>query len=287
MNRILVVDDDRLMVEVLLETLQAENLASTGAYDRASAAELIQKEFFPVILADLRLRTEAEGLGLLEQIRHFSPRSAVVTITGMVDEVIEVRLRELGSRSVLIKPLHPEAVIALVREMLAEIEESSVLLKEEEDVDVLYTSVTPMLRALAYRRFGFSGDDADELIQRAWLLYVEKRNAIRASRAWLTGTIMNLCKQEIQRRYRQRAYDETCDAPAMTSSGDGDARIAIQQALASLDKRGRELCVRIGLEKQSYEEVSAAMRLPIGSIGPLFIRAKGRMRARLTPEHAA
>ncbi len=40
----------------------------------------------------------------------------------------------------------------------------------------------------------------EELVQHAWLLYFEKRSAIRAARAWMKGTIMNLCKQEIQQR---------------------------------------------------------------------------------------
>lgn len=281
MNRILVVDDDRAVVETMMEALDAENLPSVAAYDRASAEALIQKEFFPVILADLRLGTEADGIGLLEEIRRLSPRSAVVTITGTADEVIELRLRELGSRTVLHKPVQPDVVIALVREMLGEIEESATLL-EEDDIEVLYASVTPKLRALAFRRYGFSGEDADDLIQRAWMLYLEKKSAIRASRAWMTGTIMNLCKQEIQQRYRRRAFDIDYDAPQNASCDANDARIAIEQALSVLDDRGRELCVRIGLEKQSYEQVSAAMGLAIGSVGPLFIRAKDRMRAHLS-----
>jgi DNA-directed RNA polymerase specialized sigma24 family protein len=39
------------------------------------------------------------------------------------------------------------------------------------------------------------------------------------------------------------------------------------------------LCELIGLEQCSYEEVSAAAGLPLGSIGPLYIRAKNKLRA--------
>ena len=55
----------------------------------------------------------------------------------------------------------------------------------------------------------------------------------------------------------------------------------IHLSLSALDGRGRELCVRIGLEEESYEEISRAMHLPIGSIGPLFGRAKAKMRKQL------
>jgi DNA-directed RNA polymerase specialized sigma24 family protein/ActR/RegA family two-component response regulator len=280
MSRILVVDDDPMIVESLQETLSEESLASAGAYDQASAEALIRNEFFPIILADLRLRTAEEGLALLAMIQQSSPDSAVVTITASADDVIKIRLRDLGSRTVLLKPVHPDVLISLVREMLTEIEESAALLGDE-GIEVLYTAVTPQLRGLAYRRYGFSGDDAEELVQRAWLLYFEKRSAIRAVRAWMKGTIMNLCKQEIQQRCRRRSFDDDYDIPTETVCGADDARIAIRQALGVLDGRSRELCVRIGLEKQTYDEVSIAMHLPLGSIGPLFIRAKERMRAQL------
>jgi RNA polymerase sigma factor (sigma-70 family) len=281
MNRILVVDDDRAIVEALQETLDSESLDNVGAFSQASAEDLISKEFFPVILADLRLRTMAEGLGLLEQIRRCSPNSAVVTITGSVDDVIRVRLEELGSRAVLLKPVEPEVLIALVREMLGEIAVAAAG-GVEEDIEVLYATVTPKLRAMAYRRYGFSGEEADDLVQKAWLLYVEKKSSIRATRAWMTGTVLNLCKQEIQRRYRERAFEAASNETEATRCGADDAHIALSQALARLDERGRELCIRIGIERQSYEEVSVAMNLPIGSIGPLFIRAKDRMRGVLT-----
>lgn len=287
MNRILVVDDDPFILDSILDLFAIEGLESVAARDCESAELLIQSEFFPVILADLRVRTEADGLGLLEHIRRVSPNSAVVTITGNTDDVIEIRLRELGARTVLLKPVEPEVLIALVREMLGEIEESAALL-ESDDIEILYTTVTPKLRAIAFRRYGFSGEEADDLVQRAWLLYFEKKAAIRAARSWMTGTLMNLCKQEIQQRYRQRAYDNQQDAAQAIVNADAhDARIAIEQAMSVLDERGQELCRRIGLAGQSYEEVAAAMNLPIGSIGPLFIRAKNRMRAHLTMAMAA
>jgi len=214
-----------------------------------------------------------------------SPQSAVVTITGSIDDVIEVRVRELGSRTVLLKPMEPEAIITVVREMLAEIERAAALLDEEgdeEEIDILYAAITPKLRAVASRRYGFAGYEAEDMIQKAWVLYAEKRNAIRATRAWMTGTVVNLCKQEIQRRYRERAFDQSFDKTTLVSHPADDARIAIKQAFSVLDERGRELCTRIGLDRQSYQEVSTAMGLPIGSIGPLFIRAKERMRSHLT-----
>ncbi len=38
------------------------------------------------------------------------------------------------------------------------------------------------------------------------------------------------------------------------------------------------LCTTIGLEQRTYDEVSAAAAIPIGSVGPLYMRAKERLR---------
>ena len=60
-----------------------------------------------------------------------------------------------------------------------------------------------------------------------------------------------------------------------------DAVLAVRQALARLDDRSRTLCSLIGLEQRSYEEVSMAENLPLGSIGPLYLRAKKKLRLEL------
>ena len=60
-----------------------------------------------------------------------------------------------------------------------------------------------------------------------------------------------------------------------------DTRLIINEAMSRIDSRSRELCRRIGMEGSSYAEVSERMSLPIGSIGPLYIRAKERLRRSL------
>ncbi len=281
MERILVIDDNPLVVKGIVQLLEAEGLVVASAFDRESAEALVRAEFFPVILADLRVRSEEDGLNLLEQIRALSPRSAVATITGEADDVLKMRLRDLGARMVLLKPVDPEVVISLVRELLGEIESAAALLTDDE-FNALHAAITPRLRSIACRRYALQCEDAEELIQKAWLLFLEKRAAIRASRAWLAGTVANLCKQEIAKRYRRRALESRYHAPSHNTPDALDAGIAVQQAMSVLDGRGRELCIRIGLEEESYGEISRAMQLPIGSIGPLFGRAKAKMRKQLS-----
>src|SRR4051812_23131038 len=121
MSRVLIVDDDPGVLEALQTWFELENIDALGALDRTTAEALIAAEYFPIVLADLRLRSEADGLQLLESIRRISPRSRVASITGAVD-FDEARLRELGASIVLRKPMPAEEIVAAIRELLAEIE---------------------------------------------------------------------------------------------------------------------------------------------------------------------
>lgn len=275
MSRILVVDDDPMIVAGVTMMLDVHDLSSEGACDAEAAEALIGREFFPVILADLRLRTEEEGLRLLDSIRRLSPRSRVATMTGYADAETERRLRERGAELVLHKPLEEEVLIAALREMLAAVEAAEQ--EHGEDLDSLYLATRKALFAVSRKRYGFSQDETEELIQEAWVLYLEKRNAVRTPKAWLTGTIANLCRQEIERRQRERArHGEMIDVPVVPRI---DAGLTLEQGLSRLDDRSRTLCTLIGIEQRSYEEVSASTALPLGSIGPLYIRAKKKLRA--------
>lgn len=275
MTRILIVDDDPVIAEGLMALLGVCDLEAGLALDRDTAEAMVAREFFPVILADLRLQSEEEGYRLLDSIRRLSPRSRVASMTGYATPDIEARLRELGARLVLHKPVEGDELIAVMREMLAEVERADDA-QSGDDLEQVYTNTIATLRAISRGRFRFAAEDAEELIQEAWCLFLEKRQSIRTPKAWLSGTIANLCRQEIDRRTRERMRTDAMDEPAVDGIRDGV--IAVRQGLAKLDPRSRMLCEMIGLEQRSYDEVSAAANLPLGSIGPLYIRAKNKLR---------
>ena len=271
MSQILVVDDDPHVLAVLTALLDLEDLRPAAAPDCATAEAMISAQFFPVILADLRLRSDAEGLQLLESIRRLSPRSRVASMTGYASIDMEARALERGAQLVLQKPIEAGALLAVLREMLAEVERA-----DSDDLDAMYTASLGALRAIARGRFRFPAGDAEELIQETWCLFLEKRRAVREPRAWLSGTIANLCRQEIERLARDRA--RASEMPEIAIRTAPDDVLAVRQALARLDARSRALCEMIGMERHTYEEVSAAAGIPLGSVGPLFIRAKAKLR---------
>ena len=281
MNRILIVDDEAPLAEGLALLFETEQLEAVSASTCEAAEMLMRGEFFPVILADVRLRTEEEGLRLLESIRSITPRSRVASLTGYATPGTEAKLRALGALTILYKPIDFDELLRVVREMLGASTAEDVA--EPVDLDELYVKVRGLLYSLPARRYGLTADDAEEIVQEAWCLFLEKRATIRQPRAWLAGAVVNLCKQSIgdKRRCREK---ETELSPSL-QSGDRhnhDDVLTVRQALGRVDQRTRDLCTLIGLENRSYDDVSTQLGIPLGSVGPLYMRAKVKLKETVT-----
>jgi RNA polymerase sigma factor (sigma-70 family) len=277
LNRVLIVDDEAPIAEGLMLLFEMEQIEAVTAVTREAAEELVRTDFFPVILADVRLRSEEEGLRLLESIRSLTPRSRVASLTGYRTPDGEARVRALGAEIVLYKPVDFDELLGVVREMLGAFTPEDVA--EPINLDELYNQVRGLLHALPGRRYGLAPQEAEEIVQDAWCLFLQKQATIREPRAWLAGAVVNLCKQTIGENRRRRDR-ETEITPTLEAGGNQayDAVLAVRQALARVDQRTRALCTLIGLENRSYEEVSASLGIPIGSIGPLYMRAKVKLK---------
>jgi RNA polymerase sigma factor (sigma-70 family) len=278
-GRVLIVDDEEAIVEGLLALLQCEAIESRGAFDRLGAESLMEEAFYSVVVADLRLHTEAEGLELLDAIRRISPRSRVLTLTGFATLELEKEVLRRGSTKVILKPAPAEDILAAIADLLAEVEKLAAA-QETVDIEELHSGMRKLLHSIPRKRYGLSAEEAEEVVQQAWLLFLEKRELIRVARPWLIGTVANLCKRQIGASMRHResftGHEVLAELPDTNASSD-DA-IALRQALDSLSEESRTLCILIAIDGYAYEEVSAITGLPLGSIGPMYLRAKSKMR---------
>lgn len=227
-----------------------------------------------MILADLRMRGDDDGFHLIDAVQRLGPRSRIATITGFADAETARQLKERGACLVLQKPLLEVDLVAALLEMLQAVAQAAAQLQCDDES--LYAATLKTLKTIACGRFGFPLSDAEELLQETWLLFLEKRHAVREPRSWLSGTVANLCRQEIGRRMKER--ESAVEMIEQASLPAEDAILSIRQALGRLDPRSRTLCTLIGLEQHSYEEVSQTIDIPLGSVGPLYQRAKARLR---------
>jgi RNA polymerase sigma factor (sigma-70 family) len=271
---VLIIDDDEMVAVGLQSLLMMEDIDAQIALDAEAAEELIIEHFFPIILADLRLRSAGDGLKLIERIRRISPRSRVAAMTGYPSPDIARRAADAGAEALLAKPFESDELLIVIRRLLE-------ALPQPADDATVYTTTTPRLRGLVARRFRLTREDCDDLLQESWCLLLEKRGDVREVGPWLAGTIANLARQTIYRRVRDRGGD-AAPAPEGSYECDQALSIAVRNALGRLDARSRNLCELIGIEGLSYAEVSERLAMPSGSVGPLYMRAKERLRIELS-----
>jgi RNA polymerase sigma factor (sigma-70 family) len=281
-RRILVVDDEPMIVEGLTIHLSFEELDAAGACDRQSATAMLAAENYSIVVADLCLKTYEDGLMLIDEIRRLSPGSRIISMTGHADAALESEVLARGAARLLRKSEGERPIIDAILEVLAEIElEAS--RQDALDLEKLYLHTVRVLHSIPMRRFGLSASQAEDVVQDAWLLFLEKRGLIHSPRAWLAGAVSKLCLQLLDRARRLRVVDDDTLTELIEPCDDGtQSRMIVGQAMSRLDARSRELCRRIAIEGHSYAEVSDGMSLPIGSVGPLYIRAKEKLRRSLT-----
>jgi DNA-binding response OmpR family regulator len=101
--RILVVDDDRVILELASIVLRSDGYSVRTANDGIQALNLLAEEPFELVLLDFMM-PKKDGLEVLQEIKEKSPDVAVIIFTGMGSENIAVNAMKAGAADYIIKP---------------------------------------------------------------------------------------------------------------------------------------------------------------------------------------
>ena len=115
MIRILAVDDERPIAELLRISLTRAGYECTCAYDGISAANLIEKENFDLILLDIML-PGIDGFELMEYIR--STGTPVIFLTAKNAVADRVKGLRMGAEDYIVKPFDILELLARVEGVL-------------------------------------------------------------------------------------------------------------------------------------------------------------------------
>jgi len=138
------------------------------------------------------------------------------------------------------------------------------------------------------RAHRLSRGDAADVAQTTWLRLVEHLDRIREPErlgAWLATTARHESLRLIRRAAREEPSDESdlFEAPDSVSLDrhllDEERHGMLWRAFAKLSERCKRLLRLLMADVEpSYEEVCAALGMPVGSIGPTRIRCLEKLR---------
>ena len=117
MARVLVVEDEPYIREVLCRWLAADEYECTSAPDGEAALEALEAGYVELVLTDIMM-PGMSGMTLLEEVKKRFPDVAVVMATALDDRKQAIRAVELGAYGYLIKPLDQNEVLINVTNAL-------------------------------------------------------------------------------------------------------------------------------------------------------------------------
>ena len=116
--RILLVDDDDSVRELLKEVLEISKFHVTTAANVPDALHLIDTEPFDVLLSDLHMPGAGDGFTVVSAMRHKNPDAVTLLFTGYpaLKEAMDAIL--LQADDILVKPMPIPEMVAVIRERL-------------------------------------------------------------------------------------------------------------------------------------------------------------------------
>src|SRR5215475_11033239 len=115
--RLLLVDDDPLIVNSLSEFLKLEGYAVDTAPDGAQAIEMLAANRYNLVLTDVNM-PRTNGLELLRKIRNHYPDVVVLVITGYGTIENAVEAVKMGAFEYLTKPIIDDEIRVTIQKAL-------------------------------------------------------------------------------------------------------------------------------------------------------------------------
>lgn len=117
--RVLVIDDDKRLTQLLCDALSGAGFVASGAEDGEEGMRAFLAERPDVVVTDI-IMPEREGLETLRAMKSHTPSVKVIAISGGgrvgADTFLQLADR-MGADATLAKPFRPSDLIALIRDL--------------------------------------------------------------------------------------------------------------------------------------------------------------------------
>jgi two-component system response regulator AtoC len=112
-TKVLVIDDDELMIELVQFHLQAQGYSVTSAQTGEEGLKLVEGQHFDVALADLQL-PDYDGIEVVKRIKEMAPETEIIMISGFGSVSKAVEAAKAGAFYFVEKPVEFEELMVLI-----------------------------------------------------------------------------------------------------------------------------------------------------------------------------
>ena len=119
LGKILIVDDDLNLLEVLRVRVESAGYVATTAAKEEEALEAARRETFDLAIVDLQLQ-RLNGIGLMKELRLLLPDMPVIILTAFGTIESAVQAMKQGAYGYLTKPFDARDLVAHIEEALEE-----------------------------------------------------------------------------------------------------------------------------------------------------------------------
>lgn len=116
-GKILVVEDEKSMREVLRMLLEGENYDVTTASDGLEGLNYIKKDIFDLIITDMKM-PKLDGFELLKKVKEISPETIVIMITAFGTTETAIDAMKLGAYDYINKPFKIDEIRLIITKAL-------------------------------------------------------------------------------------------------------------------------------------------------------------------------
>ena len=117
-KRVLFVDDERGIRETLPVILRQYGFVVTVAATVADAVQEVHSKEFDLLLCDLNIEHEGDGLDVVREMRKINPKCVVLILTGYPAMETALEATRLGVDDYIAKPTSADILVAMIGEGL-------------------------------------------------------------------------------------------------------------------------------------------------------------------------
>lgn len=179
-NRILIVDDEELIVKLLSISLRSDGYETFPAYSGQQGLEVFKSESPDIVITDIKM-PGMNGLELLKKIKEIDPEKEVIIVTGHGDIDSTITALQNGASDFINKPVRDDALAIALERAKSKIALRQILKDYTTNLEVKIAEATEEIRRMSdfQKLLIKSSHDAIVAFNHEWKVVVYNPEAAR------------------------------------------------------------------------------------------------------------